>query len=698
MSNPSALGVAAVVAVALAALPAEPLRAVAVPSRAAAAKHDQPPPEPGPEPPKQGYTPCVDGHAGDYRCSRIQLESFVPISEMTAGEGRSGNDVWGWTDPLSGREYALMGLSDGTAFVDVSDPRHPVVLGHLPTATAVTPWRGIKVYADHAFVGADRAPGHGLQVFDLRRLREVGPGEPPVSFRPDAVFAGFGSSHNIAVNEETGLIVATGSDQCSGGLYLVDVRDPRHPVQAGCFAADGYTHDAQCVVYRGPDPRHAGRELCFASNEDTLTVVDVTDRAAPVMVSRTGYPGASYAHQGWLTEDHRFFLLDDEFDEDRLGHGSRTYLWDVSDLGAPRQFASYTAATAAIDHNQYVVGDRVYQANYRAGLRILDLSRIAAGELEERGFFDFWPTDDDRGFNAAWNVYPFFRSRTLLVSGIDQGLYVLREGDGEAPLTTCEPSAERLCLNRGRFAVEGEWRNQFDGRSGRVKALPSTDLAGFLAFDDAANVELMVKVLDFGDHLPVFYGQLTNLHFALRVTDTRTGEVRQYRNTPTNCGAIDTHAFHGEGGGPHAAWLDAASAAGAPGRGIPATRPLARGKRRPATATAGSCVPSSDTLCLAGSRYAVRLSWRNQFSGASGVGRAAPLTPLVGSFSFDDARNTEVLVKLLDFGDRLLWIWGSLSNLEYELLLTDTVSGETVSASNPAGTYCGGLRENPLGR
>src|SRR5690606_20218176 len=93
-----------------------------------------------------------------------------------------GNDIWGWTDPETEKEYALMGLNNGTAFVDVSDPVNPVYLGKLPTHTQSSLWRDIKVYADHAFVVSE-ASGHGMQVFDLTRLRGV---TSPQTFTVDA--------------------------------------------------------------------------------------------------------------------------------------------------------------------------------------------------------------------------------------------------------------------------------------------------------------------------------------------------------------------------------------------------------------------------------------------------------------------------------------------------------------------------------
>ena len=367
----------------------------------------------------QTGTACTDGAAGGYPCSNVDLMSFLPLADIGGGKG---NDVWGWTDPLTGREYALMGRTTGTSFVDITDAANPVYLGNLPTTRFSSTWRDIKVYADHAFVVSE-SRNHGMQVFDLRRLRNVT--SPPVTFSADAHYSGFATAHNIAINEQSGFAYAVGTNTCSGGLHIVDLRAPTSPTQAGCYSGDGYTHDVQCVIYAGPDATRTGRELCFASNEDTLTVVDVTTKSAPVLLARVPYEGASYTHQGWLTDDQRYFLIDDELDEGK-GFNTRTYVFDVANPGAPIHIGTYVGTNPAIDHNQYIVGSYSYQANYRSGLRILDITGVGSAQLAEAAYFDIYPADDQPEFNGAWSTYPFFASGNVLVSGIEQGLYVLR--------------------------------------------------------------------------------------------------------------------------------------------------------------------------------------------------------------------------------------------------------------------------------
>ena len=363
-------------------------------------------------------TICSGGMAGTYPCSNVDLMSFLALDDIGGG---SGNDIWGWTDSSTGKEYAIMGRTNGTSFVDISDPVNPIYLGNLPPPSAHSTWRDIKVYADHAFIVTE-AENSGMQVFDLTQLREVA--SPPATFSETAHYSGFGDAHNLAINEDSGYAYAVGTNNCGGGLHMINIQTPTSPTSADCFSDDGFTHDAQCVNYAGPDPDHQGKEICFNSNVDTLTIVDVTNKAAPVMLSRTGYDGSRYAHQGWLTEDQVYFLLGDERDEGDATN-TRTYMWDVSDLDDPALIGFHESTTTAIDHNQYVKGSYTYQSNYRAGLRILDITDIANGNLSEEAFFDIYPDDDSPEFNGAWSNYPFFDSGMVIVSGEEQGLFVL---------------------------------------------------------------------------------------------------------------------------------------------------------------------------------------------------------------------------------------------------------------------------------
>ena len=382
---------------------------------------------------------CEDGAALDYACTDVDLVAFLPLDQLGAGTASIANDIWGWTDPATGREYVLLGKSNGTSFVDITNPNAPVYVGELPLTEGAVEnlWRDIKTYADHAYIVADGAGAHGVQIFDLTQLREVR--DPPVLFEESAHYDGVFSSHNIVINEATGFAHAVGSsgggEACGGGLHMIDIRDPLNPRFAGCFAdpntggflGGGYTHDAQCVVYHGPDESFVGREICFHASVNALGISDITDKDHPVALAKMDYPGFVAAHQGWLTDDHRYFFMGDELDEESgTVANTRTLVWDVAELDDPVLAAEYFADTRAIDHNQYVHGDYLYQSNLMSGLRILDI-RDPENPVEV-AFFDTVPHDDDAtAFGGTWSNYPFFESGVIAVSSWGEGLFLLRK-------------------------------------------------------------------------------------------------------------------------------------------------------------------------------------------------------------------------------------------------------------------------------
>jgi len=369
---------------------------------------------------------CENGFADIYPCNDYDLMAHVPIEDL-GGTGAEGNDSWGWTDSTTGKEYALIGTTTGTAFVDISNPIEPLLLGTLPTATINSLWRDIKVYNNHAFIVADNAGSHGMQIFDLTRLRNVA--NPPESFTADALYTGFGSAHNIVINEDSGFAYAVGTSTFNGGPHFINIQNPTNPVAAGGYAISGYSHDAQVVTYNGPDNDYSGREIYLGSNGNEIVVVDVTDKNNVINISSFSYPQNAFAHQGWLTEDHRYFIIGDEVDELTFHFNTKTIVFDLNDLDNPVLSSTYSGPTLAIDHNGYVVGNTYYLANYRAGLRVLDITNIGAStnSMTEIGFFDTFPSSDSANFNGVWNVYPYFASGNIIINDIEGGLFIVRK-------------------------------------------------------------------------------------------------------------------------------------------------------------------------------------------------------------------------------------------------------------------------------
>ncbi|MEX0836260.1 MAG: choice-of-anchor B family protein, partial [Nitriliruptor sp.] len=398
--------------------------------------------------------PCVDGQAGPFACDGVDLLSLTAADEI---DSAGISDLWGWTDADEGGEYVIMGKTNGVAFFRITDPLNPEYLGELPNPGLThETWHDIKVYDDHAFIVSE-SQGHGMTIFDLTRLRDVRDGDREGDpWDNDAVYRLATAAHNLEINTETGFAYIVGGnagiavpDQCLSGLHMVDINEPKNPTFAGCYLFEGgpgtaarvvgppvtevspaaYVHDAQCVIYRGPDEEHHGKEICLNAAEDKIVIVDVTNKLAPVTLGVTDYEHVAYAHQNWLDEDQEFLFVNDELDEQTHDEvtTSRTVVLDVRDLDNPKPHHYYEHEyTESITHNNYVVGDHLYQSNYSSGLRVADISGIADGHMEEVGFFDTYPTNDDTNFDGTWSNYPFFESGTIAVSGRAEGLFLLR--------------------------------------------------------------------------------------------------------------------------------------------------------------------------------------------------------------------------------------------------------------------------------
>ena len=434
--------------------------------------------------------PCTDGTAGPFPCDGIDLLSFTPQEEF---DGAGVNDIWGWTDPETGDEYVILGKNNGVGFFRVTDPINPVYLGEVPNPSPVPQtWQDIKVHADHAFWVSESAD-HGMLVFDLTRLRDKS--EPEV-YEADATYELNDAAHNLVINENSGFAYLVGGnaglvvpDQCLSGLHMVDISDPKSPSFTSCYALEGgpgtgfrtvgepllmehaptaYVHDAQCVIYDGPDERYTDREICVNASEDVIVVADVTDKVNPSTVGVLQYEGAVYSHQGWFTEDKRFWLANDELDEQTNEHNTRTIVVNLEDLENPTVQYMHLHDLPAIDHNNYVKGDRVFQSNYASGLRVLDVSNVET-ELTQVAFFDTYPNHDDATFDGTWSNYPYFASGTIAVSGRTEGLFLVRlQSQAPTPAPAPEPAPEPLPATGGGIALASLAVMSLGYGSGRV--------------------------------------------------------------------------------------------------------------------------------------------------------------------------------------------------------------------------------------
>lgn len=358
----------------------------------------------------------------DYDALGVELLSRVPIDSFPGPSSRA-NDVWGYVSP-SGREYAILGLNQGTGFVEVTDPGHPVIIADIEDARSS--WSDMATFDLFAYNVNEN--GGGIQIIDMS---EIDQGQVRLA---GIAQGGLETAHNIFVDSDSGFAYACATDQ-TFGFIVYDLSDPSDPIPVGLWEEQFdnrgvvrtiLAHDLFVTTYEEcPFPQRVGRcEVAYVFGGNAgVVVVDVTDKVNMFSIARLTYPTLSFCHQGWLSEDRRYLFFGDEFDERAFDLPTTTYVVDVADPSEPILLGDFTNGQCVIDHNLWVRGDLIFEANYTAGLRVFDFSNV--GSIVETAFFDTHPDDNDRLFGGAWGVYGGLPSGLVLLSDTVRGLFVL---------------------------------------------------------------------------------------------------------------------------------------------------------------------------------------------------------------------------------------------------------------------------------
>jgi len=397
---------------------------------------------------------CVQGFAGQFPCRNVDFQAQISLNQFNS-QPLSAANVWGFVDLNDNREYAVIGLRNGTSIVEVTDPVNPRQAAFIAGNSSA--WREVKVYQvfdaqanrhrAYAYITTE-ASGSGLQVIDLSGL--------PANAALATTIQDTGRQHtpyisnidyatNMALPGAEPILFLAGSNVGNGSWRAYSLANPAQPQfirQAP--AGTGYVHDATSLLIT--DQRttqcaqgHNPCEIYVDFNENTVDLWDVTDFGAPVLLSSTTYSNASYTHSGWPTADQRHIFVHDETFFFNDTPTTEIYTMNLDDLLNPFIVASYQGPDTTTDHNGYTKGNLLYVSHYRRGLVVFDASNPM--QLRELASFDTFlaPAANSAGTDGAWGVYPFFPSGTVVVSDIANGLFVLRDN-----AATLSQSAGRL--------------------------------------------------------------------------------------------------------------------------------------------------------------------------------------------------------------------------------------------------------------
>lgn len=390
-----------------------------------------------------GLTLCFAAHAQQYARDNVRFLSRVRLSDFPGDPG-SGSGCAGYVSP-SGKEYAVMGLRNGNAVVNITNPIMPVIVGHIPGANSQ--WHEVCVLGDYAY--ATTEGGGGIQIIDLRQVDQG-----IVTLAATYTGNGVSSGHTIQAIPESKLIMIHGGNMGGGerGLRALDCSDPENPVEVGTWTTK-YVHDALYVKRTyGPD---AGKMICYAFCANGLNggmyIIDVTTTVnaqghnVPKMEQlgfiryypNSGDAGKFYSHSGSMSPDGKYIFANDELDElNDTAADCTTFVLDVQDLRNPTMSSKFVNPINAIDHNSMTQDGFLFLSAYKSGLRIYDMANSPS--LSESGFFDTYPEGSGFQFSGAWGTWAGFPSGNVIISDINRGLFVVDPSEAKglgAPIT-----------------------------------------------------------------------------------------------------------------------------------------------------------------------------------------------------------------------------------------------------------------------
>ena len=339
--------------------------------------------------------------AGTASAQTLTFVGEVALPTLNGG-ATGGSDVWPYTAP-DGAEYALMGDETGVAVVAV--PSLDVVAHIDGPSQGDRPYlhRDIKTYQGHAYIVTECVGGDqvGLQVVDLSGLPDAVAVLPAVAGQGGRMV----SSHNLTLDTAAGFAYVLNSG--GSGVVAVDLADPAAPVDIGQILSgqvhDVYAHDDRLYVAEG--------------TRDTFSIWDVSDKQAPVMLSRTVIPNSGYVHNIWPSDDGRYALTTEETTNKTVK------VWDLLDVTDPQLVGQWLGASQ-LAHNVHVTDRTAYISHYTSGVSVVDFSDPA--NPTEVASYDTYPADDSPGFRGAWGATLPTASGYIYVSDIEGDLTVLR--------------------------------------------------------------------------------------------------------------------------------------------------------------------------------------------------------------------------------------------------------------------------------
>jgi choice-of-anchor B domain-containing protein len=341
------------------------------------------------------------------------IDFLANVNDFPQPPGNYGYaSCWGYVHG-DGREYAIIGCTNGTAIYNVTNPLAPDLVGFINGPQSL--WREMKSYRNWIYVVTEGlTAGRGLQI-----IRMTDPENPMLV---NTYTATMQSAHSISVDTTRALLYCNGTKYAAGGssfppngMRILSLANPEAPVEVGWWpggtlpvSTANYVHDGVPI---------GNRYYASSIYVGTERILDVTTPAAPTQTTAFSYAGAFFTHNAWPDATGNWLYVTDE------QNGQTMRVFDISNLADVKLVNGISSNPVAIVHNAHVLGSDLHLANYTEGVRVCDISDPA--HPAEFAWMDTYGGLSG-GYNGVWGVYPYFPSGTIIASDMTTGLYVYR--------------------------------------------------------------------------------------------------------------------------------------------------------------------------------------------------------------------------------------------------------------------------------
>lgn len=379
--------------------------------------------------------------AQTYPSLNISLLAHIdPEKDPTGYDNRKYSGCWGWYQQSKNKEYAIVGTSAKTYFIDVTNPSSPIIRDSVMARRTGCTWREIKNYQNYCYIVSDDGAPNSFQIVDMQYL-------------PDSVHivhdgtTYFERCHTIFVdNDKLYCGLPTKPSSATQNMQVYSLTNPEAPQLLRTLSDDvaglGTVHD----MYVRNDTVYAScgnegfRIIKFNSATNTFSL----------MQSFTGYPYSGYNHSSWQTDDRKTMVFADE-----VPGGLPAKVIDVSDFSNITLVDTIRSNFAATAHNPYIMGNKwCWISTYLDGLYLYDIS--TPSNTTVYGYFDTYPQGGVNNnfagtpYRGNWGAYPYLPSKIIIACDMQNGIFIL---DGDNTYKTGFTSVKEQSITGSVFSV-----------------------------------------------------------------------------------------------------------------------------------------------------------------------------------------------------------------------------------------------------